>query len=75
MTTIGTSMREVITMIGMLEIIPPAIVGEERSIGETMKTGTGKVTETTNALTRNETLGKKIVESRQRSTNGIQTKP
>ena len=67
-----TGMREdtTITMIGMIETTPPTTIDEESSSGETMKTGADKVTGTTDALTRNETLRKRIIGSQQRSTNG-----
>ena len=69
---IGTGKREAatITTIVMFEITPPAIIGEERSNGETMKTDDGKDTETTDALIRNGAFGKRIVGSQQKSTDG-----
>ena len=71
MTTMVTRTREAvtITMIGMIEITLPATIDEERSNGETMKTGAGKVTGTTDALKRNGILGKRILGSRQKNTN------
>ena len=68
----GTRMREAatITVIVMIEITPPAIIREERINGETMKTGAGKDTGTSDALIRNGMLRKRIVMSRPRNTNG-----
>ena len=53
----------------MIEITPLAIIKEERSNRETMRTSTVKVTRTTDVLTRNGTLSKRIVRCRQRNTN------
>ena len=75
MTTIRTGMREAatITMISMIKITSPTTIDDERSNGETMKTSVGKVTGTTDALTRNETHGKRVIGSWPRSTNRSRT--
>ena len=68
---IGTGMKETmtITTIVMIGITPPVITDEERSNRETMRTSAVKVTRTTDVLTRNGTLSKRIVRCRQRNTN------
>ena len=71
---IGTGMKETMTLttIVMIGITPPVIIDEERSNRETMRTGAIKVTRTTNVLTRNGTLSKRIVRFWQRNTNESQ---
>ena len=65
-------MREAatITTIIIIKITPPAIIDEERSNEETMRSGDDKVTGATKALIRNGMLRKRIVMSRPRNTNG-----
>ena len=69
-----TRTREAVTImtIVIIEITPPAIIGEERINGNTMKTGAGKDTGTTDAIIKNETLEKRIVGKRQWITNESQ---
>ena len=73
MTRTGAREAATITAIVIIEITPPAIIGEERINGETMKTGAGKDTGTTDAIIKNGMLGKRIVGNRQRITNESRT--
>ena len=50
MTRTGAREAATITAIVIIEITPPAMIGEERINGKTMKTGAGKDTGTTDAI-------------------------
>ena len=69
MTKTGAREATTITMIIIIGIIPPTMIGEERIHGKTIKSDAGKDTGTTNAIIKNGTLGKRIVGNRQRITN------
>ena len=69
MTGMGTIGIEIITVTDMITITLQATTGGEKILEETTKTDTDRVTRTTDILIRNETLGKRIVGSRQRNTN------